>query len=105
MPPMWCAKGDGSKNRPAMEGQSEVTRLLAASAGGDRAAFERLFPLVYGERRRIARHRMRRERASHTLSTTALMHEAYLKLVDFNRIEWKGRRHFFAIAAQAMRNP
>lgn len=87
-----------------MTASSDVTQLLLASADGDAEAFDHLFPLVYDELRRLAHYRMRRERAGHTLSTTALVHEAYLKLVDLNRIQWKGRAHFFAIAVQAMRN-
>ena len=84
--------------------QSEVTRLLMSTAGGDATAFDRLFPLVYQELRRIAHNRLRRERADHTLNTTALVHEAYLKLVGLNEIRYASRAHFFAIAAQAMRN-
>ena len=87
-----------------METQGEVTKLLVASSEGDRTAFDALFPLIYGELHRMAHRRMQRERPGHTLSTTALVHEAYLKLVAIDRIEWKGKAHFFAIAAQAMRN-
>jgi RNA polymerase sigma factor (TIGR02999 family) len=87
-----------------MEVHSDVTRLLQASADGDRQAFDRLFPAVYDELRRVAHNRLRSEREGHTLNTTALVHEAYLKLVDLQRIQYKGRAHFFAVAAQAMRN-
>lgn len=80
-----------------------ITQLLVASSEGDGAAFDRLMPIVYDELRRLARGRMRGERAGHTLNTTALVHEAYLKLVDLNRIQYQNRSHFFAIAAQAMR--
>ncbi|HTY41402.1 MAG TPA: sigma-70 family RNA polymerase sigma factor [Thermoanaerobaculia bacterium] len=81
----------------------EVTRLLIAWNEGDGAAVERLMPLVYGELRRIAERQFRRERAGHTLQPTAVVHEAYFRLVDQTRVTWKNRGHFFAIAAQAMR--
>jgi RNA polymerase sigma factor (TIGR02999 family) len=81
----------------------EITRILAALQGGDREAFGAVFPLVYDELRRMARHRMRGERPGHTLSPTALVHEAYLKLAGLERIEWRNRAQFFALAAQAMR--
>lgn len=87
-----------------MEPVGEFTRLLNASAEGDRAAFDQLFPQVYSALRGIARQRLQHERPDHTLSTTALVHEAYLKLVDLDRIQYKGRTHFYAVAAQAMRN-
>jgi RNA polymerase sigma factor (TIGR02999 family) len=81
----------------------EITRILAALQGGDPEAFGAVFPLVYDELRRMARHRMRGERPGHTLSPTALVHEAYLKLAGLERIEWRNRAQFFALAAQAMR--
>jgi RNA polymerase sigma-70 factor, ECF subfamily len=81
----------------------EVTRLLIAWNEGDQAAVERLMPLVYAELRRIAERQFRRERAGHTLQPTAVVHEAYFRLVDQTRVTWKNRGHFFAIAAQAMR--
>jgi len=87
-----------------MEAQGQVTQLLIACADGDREAFDRLFPLVYDELRRVAHNRLRGERPDHTLNTTALVHEAYLKLVGLNEIRYESRAHFFAIAAQAMRN-
>jgi len=80
-----------------------ITQLLVASSEGDGAAFDRLMPIVYDELKRLARGHMRGERTGHTLNTTALVHEAYLKLVDLNRIQYQNRSHFFAIAAQAMR--
>src|SRR5262245_23806075 len=83
--------------------QGEVTRLLIAWNEGDQAAVERLMPLVYAELRRIAERQFRRERAGHTLQPTAVVHEAYFRLVDQTRVTWKNRGHFFAIAAQAMR--
>ena len=70
---------------------------------GDKAALDRVIPLVYQELRRLAHRQMRRERASHTLQTTALINEAYLRLVDYVRVRPRDRAHFFAIAAQAMR--
>lgn len=87
-----------------MPHQEEITRLLEAHAGGDRGALDALLPLVYDELRRIASGRLRRERDDHTLNTTALVHEAYLELVKLDRMTWQSRAHFFAVAAQAMRN-
>jgi RNA polymerase sigma factor (TIGR02999 family) len=81
----------------------EVTELLFAVRHGSRGALDELFPLVYQELRRIAHRALLRERESHTLNTTALVHEAYLKLVDQNRAAWNDRIHFLAIAATAMR--
>ena len=83
--------------------QGEITRLLIAHRDGDRMAFEELVPLVYEDLRRIARRQLARHRAQGTLNTTALVHEAYLKLVDQTRVEVNDRNHFFAIAARAMR--
>jgi len=79
-----------------------VTELLLECRSDDRAA-DRLFPLVYEELRRIAHLHLRRERTGHTLGTTALVHEAYLKLVDISRVEWRDRVHFLSMAARAMR--
>jgi RNA polymerase sigma-70 factor (ECF subfamily) len=87
------------KDRPA----GDVTRLLLAWSGGDREALEKLLPLVYSELRRRAESQMRRERSEHTLQPTALVHEAYLKLVDQQGVAWKDRAHFFAVASRAMR--
>lgn len=81
----------------------DITRLLLAWGEGDRAAFDRLMPLVYGELHDIARRQLRRLRPGDTLATTGLVHEAYLKLVDHERAGWKDRQHFLAIAARAMR--
>jgi RNA polymerase sigma factor (TIGR02999 family) len=81
----------------------EVTALLQAWSGGDQAAFDKLAPVVYSELRRIARHHMARERRDHTLQPTALVHEAYLRLADLQRLHWKNRIHFFAISSQIMR--
>jgi RNA polymerase sigma factor (TIGR02999 family) len=77
--------------------------LLQDWSGGDAAAAERLMPLVYEELRRLARGYLRRERADHTLQPTALVNEAYLKLVDQTRVSWQNRSHFYGIAAQVMR--
>ena len=81
----------------------EITRLLAEAALGNKEGLDRLLPLVYEELARLARHKLRSERIGHTLSTTALVHEAYLKLVDQSRVEWRDRHHFFAVASEAMR--
>ncbi len=87
-----------------MESESSpVTRLLHDASHGNREAFDRLLPMVYDELRRVAANQMSRERAGHTLSATALVHEAYVKLVGQDRVEWAGRSHFFAVASQAMR--
>jgi len=81
----------------------EVTQLLLAWSEGDKAAMDKLMPLVYGELRRLAKHHMRRERAGHTLQTTALIHEAYLRLIDASQVRLENRRHFFAVASRLMR--
>ena len=80
----------------------EVTQLLAAWSDGDRSALDRLLPLVEGELHRLAHRYMNHERENHTLQTTALVNEAYLKLID-QRVDWQSRAHFFGIAAQIMR--
>lgn len=81
----------------------ELTQLLIDWGNGRQDALEQLFPLVYQELRRIARRYMRRERSGHTLQTTAVVHEAYLRLIDQKHVQWQNRAHFFAIAAQMMR--
>ena len=81
----------------------EITRLLKAWAAGDEQARDRLTALVYGELRRLARRYMRRERVGATLQTTALVNEAYLRLVDLKVVGWQDRTHFFAVSAQVMR--
>ena len=81
----------------------DVTRLLLDWSNGDQEALDKLMPLVYAELRQMARRYMRAERTDHTLQTTALVHEAYMRLVNQNRVTWKNRAHFFAIAAQMMR--
>jgi RNA polymerase sigma factor (TIGR02999 family) len=85
-----------------MPSTQEVTRLPVSSGAEDETALEQLFPLVYEELRRIARRRMRREHEGHTLQTTALVNEAYIKLAG-QRPQWQNRSHFFAIAARVMR--
>lgn len=82
---------------------AEITVLLRAWRGGDQGAFERLTPLVYDELRRRARHYLHGERANHTLRPTALVHEVYLRIVDIDRVDWRDRAHFFALAARHMR--
>lgn len=86
-----------------MTGCSEITELLNAWAHGDAGALNKLIPLVYGELRKMARHHLRRERPDHTLQTTALVHEVYTRLVDVDDVDWRGRSHFLALAAQMMR--
>ncbi|HYD51365.1 MAG TPA: ECF-type sigma factor [Gemmatimonadaceae bacterium] len=81
-----------------------VTALLRAHAGGDPDALARLLPQVYDELRRIARSRLRRERDDHTLSTSEVVHEAFLELVPLERVDWQSRAHFYAVASRAMRN-
>lgn len=80
-----------------------ITQLLMQWRGGDESALDRLMPLVYDELRRVARKCMRRQRAGQTLQTTALVNEAYLRMVDSSQVQWHDRAHFFAIAAQIMR--
>ena len=81
----------------------EVTRLLVAWSGGDQAALEELTPLVYVELRRLAHHYISRERPGHTLQTSALVNEAYLRLVEQKQVDWQCRAHFYGIAARLMR--
>jgi RNA polymerase sigma factor (TIGR02999 family) len=85
------------------KGSGDITRLLRRCADGERAAFDRLIDLVYGDLRRIAHRRLRDERAGHTLDTTALVHETYLKLLPQAETPWGDRAHFFAVAARAVR--
>src|SRR5215510_8739953 len=81
----------------------DITRMLMAWSNGDRAALDQLMPIIYEELRHLANRYMQRERADHTLSTTALVHEAYLRLIDQRQVRWQNRAHFFAVAAQMMR--
>src|SRR5258708_21839822 len=81
----------------------QVTGLLLAWSNGDQAALDKLIPLVYAELHRLARRSMRREKAGHTLQTSALVNEAYLRLIEAHRVRWQNRSHFFAVSAQIMR--
>jgi RNA polymerase sigma factor (TIGR02999 family) len=80
-----------------------ITELLAGYARGDKEVLDKLMPIVYDELRRQASRYLRREQAGHTLQTTALIHEAYVRLVDQRHVQWQNRAHFFGIAAQMMR--
>lgn len=82
---------------------SSVTELLAKARSGDSSALANVFPLIYEELRRLAQIQIKREPDGHTLSPTALVHEAYMRLIDYTRMEWNGRAHFMAVAATAMR--
>ena len=86
-----------------MLSQGDITALLLDWGNGDKAAFDKLIPLVYEELRRMAHQYMRRERPGNTLQSSALINEAYIRLVDYRRMHWRDRAHFFAVAAQAMR--
>src|SRR5260370_38436787 len=86
-----------------MSTQENVTDRLVAWSDGDASALDRLMPLVEGELRRLAKYHMRGEDATHTLQTTALVNELYLKLVDQRKAKWHNRAHFFAVAAKLMR--
>jgi RNA polymerase sigma factor (TIGR02999 family) len=83
--------------------EGDVTQALQALSAGDRAALDRLLPRVYAELHRIAERALRRERPEHTLNPTGLVHEAYLRLVELDRVNWQGRAHFFAACAGEMR--
>ena len=91
---------DGSTAEPV---RGEVSTLLRAWSDGDQGALAQLTPIVYDELRRVARRYMKRERAGHSLQTTALVNEAYMRLVDYKRMHWQNRAHFMAVSAQAMR--
>jgi RNA polymerase sigma factor (TIGR02999 family) len=81
----------------------DVTTLLVEWSAGNSQAFNELVPLVYDQLRQLAARQLRRERPNHTLHSTALVHEAYLKLIDQRRVQWKDREHFFAVASQVIR--
>src|ERR671912_1170940 len=81
----------------------EITQLLVAWGDGDQAALNELAPLVHAELRRLAHHYLGRERPGHTLQTSALINEAYIRLIDWKNVRWQNRAHFFAVAAQLMR--
>jgi RNA polymerase sigma factor (TIGR02999 family) len=86
-----------------MNGPCSVTALLGEWSRGNHDALNQLLPLVYAELRRVATRQLRSERPDHTLQPTALVHEAYLRLVDQRQVDWQGRAHFFGVAAQVMR--
>ena len=89
--------------RTSAPASAEVTQLLRAWREGDKQALESLTPLVYQDLRRVARRHLRSERAGHSLQTTALVNEAYMRLVDYKRMDWQDRAHFLAVSAQLMR--
>jgi len=97
---------DGGRNgesRMNAHKAEDVTELLRAWSDGDQRALDRLTPIVYAELRRLARRYMKRERLDHSLQATALVHEAYLRLADCTRMQWKDRAHFFAVSSKLMR--
>src|SRR5437868_890221 len=87
-----------------MSSTHEVTELLTAWSGGDKAALDKLMPLIHQELRKLAHRYMSRERPGHTMQTTVLVNEAYLRLVNREGVHWQNRAHFFAIASQLMRH-
>jgi RNA polymerase sigma-70 factor (ECF subfamily) len=88
---------------PSEPNTNDISTLLRAWSDGDQSALNGLTPIVHKELRRLAHHYMGRERPGHTLQTTALVNEAYMRLVDYKRMQWQDRAHFFAVAAQVMR--
>ena len=90
-------------NSMPLPSTAQVTNLLLAWGNGDEAAFEQLVPVVHAELRRIARRHMGHEHAGHTLQPTALVNEAYLRLIDVRRVQWQDRAHFFAMSSRVMR--
>ena len=88
---------------PASMSVSDISQLLRAWSEGDQLALGELTPVVYAELRRLAHRYMRGERSNHSLQTTALVNEAYMRLVDYKRMQWQNRAHFFAVSAQVMR--
>ena len=114
MDPGWCytcaaRQLDDQRIQPGLLSRSptpsphEITQLLVDWSNGNQAALDKLYPLVYDELRRMARRYMSRERKDHTLQTTALINEAYLRLVEQRNVHWENRAHFFGISAQIMR--
>jgi RNA polymerase sigma-70 factor, ECF subfamily len=89
--------------QPGEPAGDDISRLLRAWSDGDQSALEKLTPMVYSELHRLARRYMRRERPGHSLQTTALVNEAYMRLVDYERMQWQNRAHLFAVSAQVMR--
>lgn len=101
-----CATFPIVRSLPGMSEQqptASVTELLARACAGDASALANVFPLIYDELHRLARQQLRREPDGHTLSPTALLHEAYLRLIEYDRTPWTDRAHFMAVAATAMR--
>ena len=88
---------------PEQQTNASVTQLLVQACSGDASALANVFPLIYEELHRLAQQQLRREPDGHTLSPTALVHEAYMRLIDYTRMEWTGRAHFMAVASTAMR--
>jgi RNA polymerase sigma-70 factor (ECF subfamily) len=89
--------------QPGEPAVSEISALLGAWSDGDQSALEKLTPIVYHELHCLARRHMKRERPGHSVQTTALVNEAYIRLVDYKRMQWQNRAHFFAVSAQLMR--
>jgi RNA polymerase sigma factor (TIGR02999 family) len=89
---------------PESRQSTEITRILKSWSGGNREAVDDLIPLVYDELHKVAAHYLRRQRSDHTLQPTALVNEAYLKLIDISNVNWHDRAHFFAVASQTMRH-
>jgi RNA polymerase sigma-70 factor (ECF subfamily) len=100
--PPFFSTGPGSEP-PAVPDPDDITRMLQRAQEGDASAINRLMPLVYDELRRLAESYLKRERSDHTLQATALVHEAYCRLVRQEDVDWRNRDHFFAVAAQAIR--
>jgi RNA polymerase sigma-70 factor, ECF subfamily len=86
-----------------VQSDQEITQLLVAWSDGDQSALDQLAPLIHSELHRLAHHYMRRERPGHMLQTSALINEAYLRLIDWKNVRWQNRAHFFGVAAQLMR--
>jgi RNA polymerase sigma-70 factor (ECF subfamily) len=99
---LWAPGSSGGAVSPASENK-QVTELLRRWSSGDAAARDALIPLVYDELRRVARHFLASQRSAHTLQSTALVHEAYIRLAGREDVRWENRAHFFAVAAQLMR--
>jgi RNA polymerase sigma-70 factor, ECF subfamily len=95
--------GDQISQNPMAEHPSEITRLLIELTDGNRDVVDLILPHIYDELKRLASGYLRKERSDHTLQPTALVHEAYMKLIDQRRVQWQNRAHFFGIAAQVMR--
>ena len=86
-----------------MAGKPDITQLLNKAQSGDKDSLDRLLPVIYDELRRVAANQVRAERENHTLQATALVHEAYLRLLEQREVDWRNRAHFFSIAAEMMR--